>query len=82
MPFGRPVAAQEVHQTKTPPLHSKRPPLRGAVGLCWRPSQRLFQRPEKLGNASLFTKLLFTIFVPLDPPLPTSKVMEFLLNFD
>ena len=34
-----------------------------------------------IGNASLFTKVLFTIFVPLDPPLPTSKVMDFLLNF-
>ena len=36
---------------------------------------------RKQGNASLFTKLLFTIFVPLDPPLPTSKMMDFLLNF-
>ena len=38
-----------------------------------------------LGNASLFTKCLLTIFVPLKglnpPPLPTSKVMDFLLNF-
>ena len=34
--------------------------------------------PE-VGNASLFTKVLFTKFVPLNPPLPTSKVMDFLL---
>ena len=35
-----------------------------------------------LGNASLFTKCLFTIFAPLKPPpLPTSKMMDFLLNF-
>ena len=35
-----------------------------------------------LGDAILFTKLLFAIFVPLNPPpLPTSKVMDFLLNF-
>ena len=36
-----------------------------------------------VGNASLFTKCLFTIFVPLKPPppLPTSKVMDFLVNF-
>ena len=34
-----------------------------------------------LGTASLFTKFLFTIFLPLDPPLPTSKMMDFLLNF-
>ena len=37
--------------------------------------------PKLLGNASLFTKVLFTIFVPLNPPpLPTSKVLEFLLK--
>ena len=35
-----------------------------------------------LGNASLFTKFLFTIFVPLNPPpFPTSKMEDFLLNF-
>ena len=34
-----------------------------------------------IGNASFFTKCLFTIFVPLTPPLPTTKVMDFLLNF-
>ena len=31
-------------------------------------------------NARLFTKCLFTILVPLNPSLPTSKVMDFLLN--
>ena len=29
----------------------------------------------------MFTNVLFTIFAPLNPPLPTSKVMDFLLNF-
>ena len=28
---------------------------------------------QQRGNARLFTKCLFTIFVPLNPPLPTSK---------
>ena len=31
-----------------------------------------------VGNANLFTKCLFTILVPLNPPLPTSKVRDFL----
>ena len=36
---------------------------------------------EKLGNDYLFTKCLFTSLVPLTPPLPTSKVTDFTLNF-
>ena len=45
--------------------------------------QVLFGVYSLVGNASLFTKFLFTIFGPLDPPppLPTSKMMDFLLNF-
>ena len=37
---------------------------------------------EKIRNASLFTKYLFTIFAPLNPP-PSqpAKVMDFLSNF-
>ena len=34
-----------------------------------------------IGNARLFTKFLFTIFVPLKPPPPTSKMVDFLSNF-
>ena len=30
-----------------------------------------------IGNATLFTQFSFTIFVPLNPPLPTSKVELF-----
>ena len=41
---------------------------------------RRSERP-RVGNASLFTKCLFTILKPLYPPLPTSKVMDLLLNF-
>ena len=29
----------------------------------------------------MFTQFLFTVFAPLNPLLPTSKVMDFLLNF-
>ena len=36
---------------------------------------------EKLGNACLFTKLLFTIFVPLNPPLPNQQSDGFPLEF-
>ena len=32
--------------------------------------------PSKIGNASLFTKILFTIFVPINPPLPTRKMRD------
>ena len=40
------------------------------------------KKSPKIGNANLFTKCWFTIFVPLDtPPLPTSKERDFLLNF-
>ena len=34
-----------------------------------------------LGNASLFTKFLFTIFVPLDPPPPNQQSDGFPLGF-
>ena len=35
----------------------------------------------KLGNASLFTKFLFTIFVPLGPPPPNQRRDGFPLDF-
>ena len=34
-----------------------------------------------IGNASLFTKILFTIFVHINPPLPNQQNEGFLLNF-
>ena len=37
--------------------------------------------PTPLGNASLFTKFLFTIFVPLDPPPPNQLSDGFSLEF-
>ena len=37
-------------------------------------------RNQEIGNASLFTKFLFTILVPLSPP-PNQKVMDFPLSF-
>ena len=37
--------------------------------------------PPSLGNASLFTKFLFTIFVPLDPPPPNQQNEGFPLEF-
>ena len=36
---------------------------------------------EQLGNASLFTTFLFTIFVPLDPPPPNQQNDRFPLEF-
>ena len=40
------------------------------------------RKTAPLGSASLFTKLLFTIFAPLTPPpFPTSKRRDFLLIF-
>ena len=45
-----------------------------------RPPQQQHEQPV-IGNASLFKKCLFTIFAPIKPPLPTSKVMDFLLHF-
>ena len=45
------------------------------------PQDRKTVFERHLGNASLFTKILFTVFAPLDPPLPTSKMMDFLLIF-
>ena len=40
-----------------------------------------FGAPLPLGNASLFSNVLFTVFDPLPPPFPTSKMMDFLLKF-
>ena len=46
--------------------------------LCYRAEN------PNIGNASLFTKFLFTIFVPFDPPPPNQQnegfPLEFLLN--
>ena len=40
------------------------------------------QHCTSLGNASLFTKFSYTIFVPINPPpLPTSKMTDFPLDF-
>ena len=44
------------------------------------PGLTLLPSDTKLGNASLFTKSLFTIFGNKPPPLPTRKMRDFLLN--